>query len=465
MDWQIRLEEPKEGWMATRRVSVLIATIGLLTIATAVFWFSAIRGQDSIVTNSTDFRAFYCAGRALTLGGNPYRVEPVTTCLRETMASQGLVYDERHPLFAPMPPAVIAIFAIISRLPIRLATSLWLASSLVASLFCAWAISRLSGIRIIWATLAVALSLGVASIMLGQIVPIALAGLLTAALATRAARYNLAALGIAVACTEPHLALPAILGLLILVPNSRPALARLAIVIAGASLIIRPDLLIEYLTSVVPAHAFSEVTNFGEQYGLPPLLHAYGVDERTAVRLGSLSYIAMLAVGISLAARLRTVDVAFVVTAPIAAVLLGGPFLHIHQIAAAIPFAAMIVGRNTLSNARTSLAILALTLLAIPWQTVAESPTFADSVPHRTIAQPVPLPSTSPNEQIEIPYKAFIDEYAPRVEGRTREQILAWKTPTWFGLILTLLLGISMKKTNTEDRNTGNSRDRKLSAT
>ena len=89
---------------------------------------------------------------------------------------------------------------------------------------------------------------------------------------------------------------------------------------------------------MLPGHTRSEAYNFPAQYSLTALLVALGAPLRAGLALGSLSYAVMLAAGLVVGSRLARGfnDGAFFVTTPLASVLLGGPFVHGHQMAAAI---------------------------------------------------------------------------------------------------------------------------------
>ena len=134
---------------------------GVLRLAAATFGAAAavavlaallsrlyVYGADGPITNPTDFRAFYCGGAALARGANPYRVEPLRSCERETLAQSGLHMDERHVLPAPFPPYALLAFAAFSVLPFRTATEIWLALDLLALAACVACVARLSASQI-----------------------------------------------------------------------------------------------------------------------------------------------------------------------------------------------------------------------------------------------------------------------------------------------------------------------------
>ncbi|MBD5654726.1 MAG: DUF2029 domain-containing protein, partial [Candidatus Eremiobacteraeota bacterium] len=398
-------------------------------------------GVAGPVTNPVDFRAFYCGGQTVARGRNPYRVEPLRTCERASLASSGLRMDEKHLLPAPLPPYALIAFAPFSALPMRLASQSWLALNIVALAFAIVGVARLGNVRLPIAVLAMLGSLGFASLIIGQLVPIVVAALIFAALCARRGNGVGAAICVAVASIEPHLALPAWCGLALFVPRSRVPLAFAAASLGVLSLLAGPALNVEYISHVLPQHARSEAYNFAAQYSLSSLLVAGGAPLDMALRLGTLSYGCALALGLWLGRLLqrRYDDSAFAITVPLAAILLGGPFLHGHQIAAALPFALMLLGRVSLRTPLFVAMVIAVCALAIPWESIAEMPIVADSLPQVAPAiGVVHLPPAGPSDSAELSYTAFVDAFAHRADSRTALEQLLTKLPTWIGLIVLL---------------------------
>ena len=117
---------------------------------------------------------------------------------------------------------------------------------------------------------------------------------------------------------------------------------------------------------MLPAHALSEVTR-DTQYSLTAILAAAGVPVPASVQAGALWYAAMLALGIVVGLRLakESGNAAFAICVPPAFAVFGGTFIHITQIAAALPAALLCVG--AVRPARRPIAVVALLLLAVPW--------------------------------------------------------------------------------------------------
>jgi hypothetical protein len=117
--------------------------------------------------------------------------------------------------------------------------------------------------------------------------------------------------------------------------------------------------------AVLPAHALSELAN-EKQLSLTLVAHQFGLSDALALQFGSLSYLLMLAAGLATAKILaeRLSSPGLLVTLPVAFTLAGGPFIHIAQIAAAVPATALLFA--ALPKRRLPLGF-ALGLVAVPW--------------------------------------------------------------------------------------------------
>jgi len=437
-----------------RRLRLACATLALFVVLVFAFGSLATFGSDGPVTNPTDFRAFYCSGDAFGRGENPYRYGVERRCASRVLAQSGLRADDRHVLFAPLPPYALIPFAAFAKLPFRLATSCWLAASLMATGAIVVLVADATRTRPTLVALAFVASLAFASLVIGQLVPIALLGLVFAAWSLRRNDRIGVALGALVGALEPHLAAPVWLALLALAPRTR-----LPLMCAGAALLVVSvpfgTLDYEYVTSMIPAHARSEVHNSTAQYSLSTLLVSLGTPIVIAMRLGSLSYLVMAILGIALAHALfiRTRELGFIVVTPLAAVLLGGPFVHGHQMAAALPLGFFLATHLRTRPGLRLGTIAAIAVLAIPWQSVAESPFFADRAGSR---ESVVATSSSlvprDDESAEIPYTAFIDAYGPLLDRRTIAERIAWKVPTWVALVTLLAIAYRLSRPSFERR-------------
>jgi hypothetical protein len=86
-----------------------------------------------------------------------------------------------------------------------------------------------------------------------------------------------------------------------------------------------------------------------------------------AIALGTLSFVLMLALSIWLAKRLaeQRNQPAYLIALPPALCLLGGAYVHLAAMAAAIPLALLFAQSDT--NDKRSYAVVPLLLLSIPW--------------------------------------------------------------------------------------------------
>ncbi|MBD5632971.1 MAG: DUF2029 domain-containing protein, partial [Candidatus Eremiobacteraeota bacterium] len=292
-----------------RAVCVVAAGALLWALAFALCAWSArsaLPGAQGPLADPTDFLAFYCGGKILAERRDPYRVEPLRSCEASALAESHLLMRPHFVVPAPLPPYALAFFSPFAAVSFRTACCAFLALSFVAVGAGIALVLRLSRIALPFVALALLVALGLGSLFIGQIVPLVLVALCASALALRSGRPRLAAGCALVTMLEPHMGLAVLLGLVVLERRARvpvalgvAALAALSLAAGGFSLNVA------YLSQVLPAHARSEVANFNAQYSLTALLYARGAASDTALRAGEASYLAMLAFGLILAARLR----------------------------------------------------------------------------------------------------------------------------------------------------------------
>ncbi|MGB6413785.1 MAG: glycosyltransferase 87 family protein, partial [Candidatus Cybelea sp.] len=331
----------------------------------------ALAAQTSIVTRTGffagDFRAFYCAARVASQGADPYQTQPLGGCERSVGSDAFFRKNPGVTIPAPLPGYAIAALIPLAQLPYAIAVACWLVLLLLAWLACVLTLARFA--RVQWETAlgAFALSLGTLSLPFGEVVPLAVACTCLAGYWAWRGRAPIAALFAAGAMVEPHLGLPVCVALAVWLPATRVVLAICAVALAALSLgVLGAAANIEYFASVLPAHALSELTR-DTQYSLSAVLAALGVAPGAAVKAGSIWYFAMLIAGTIVAGRLarQTGNNAFLACVPPAFAVFGGTFIHVTQIAAAVPAAVLLVtyAENRYRNA----AIVALLLLAVPW--------------------------------------------------------------------------------------------------
>ncbi|MEO6836225.1 MAG: glycosyltransferase 87 family protein [Candidatus Tumulicola sp.] len=341
--------------------------------ATVTFACSiAIGVQAALVAHTgfltEDFRAFYCAARVASQGADPYHTQPLRTC-EIANGQRGVFENVAVTVPAPLPGYAIGAFIPFSRLPFPLAARLWVALGLLAWIACMVTLVRFAGVSWLTALAALVLSLGAASIPLGEIVPPAIAAICACAYFAWRGRAWAAALAAAAAMIEPHLGLPVCVALALWSPPTRLPLGISFAVLAGASLLtLGPATNLEYFTSVLPAHALSEAAR-DTQFSLTSVLASLGIGDAAAIRAGSLWYLGMLAGGTIFAGRLakKFRNGAFLACVPPAFAVFGGTFIHVTQIAASVPAAVLFIGY--VKPERRALAVVALLLLAVPWIT------------------------------------------------------------------------------------------------
>lgn len=343
----------------------------LIGVALVVAAVAALGLQTYVVVRTGftmgDFRAFYCAARVASHGANPYHTEPLRTC--ETGLGMTMFF-EKNPgvtIPAPLPGYALAALVPLAVLPFPLAATIWIVLLLLAWLACVITLSRFA--RVPWgvAFAVFALSLGAISIPFGEVVPLSLGFICGAAYLAYRGNFIAAALAATGAMVEPHLGLPACLALAVWLPSTRLVLAASFAVLAILSFwVLGFAANVEYFTSVLPAHALSELTR-DTQYSATAVLSAFGFSQDVAVRAGSVWYAAMVIAGVTLAGLLarRMGNEAFIVCVPPAFAVFGGTFIHITQIAAAVPAAMLLVSYT--SRRYRGPALVALLLLAVPW--------------------------------------------------------------------------------------------------
>lgn len=348
------------------------AAIALAAICTLLPFAGQLYGDRAGGWLMVDFRAYYCAALAQRERANPYFVQPLQDCERTTPAPYYHA-PANVAVPAPYPPYVLAFFAPLTLLPFAAAAMFWwllLAGCLGLS---AYALARIAGQPILVAWAAMVLSLGLTSFASGNIIPLALAAILVAALCAQRGHLLGATIAVAFAMVEPQIALPAAVALFARYSSMRLALA-IAFVFLGFLSVAGGGLAhtLLYITAVLPAHALSEVSR-DNQYSLSTIVAALGASDKGAVLAGSVSYVLMAVLGVAVALRLASnySEPAFTLLIPPAFILLGGSFVHTEAIAAAVPAALLLFTR-----ARRGWLFAVVILLAVPWMLASSAALF-----------------------------------------------------------------------------------------
>jgi hypothetical protein len=316
-----------------------------------------------------DFNAFYCAGDTLNRGGNPFLAEPLGACERIAKPLGLFNLGPNLVMPAPHPGYALALFGLFARLPFVAAAALWTALSLAALALSVVLLRRLTGFPLAACIGSCALSLGYASLALGQVVPITLAAMCAAAWFLQRGNDRAAALCGALSMIEPHVGLPVCLGLFAWRAQTRLVLIGAGLLLAAISwLTLGAPGTLDYFKVVLPAHAISEVPNI-KQLSLTYVAHRLGASDELAVRIGDACYLFMLVLGVAAAGRLaaRLREPALLTLVPVAFSMLGGPFVHVIEVALAVPAALVLAAR--VPERRTLFAAAAI-VLAIPWTQV-----------------------------------------------------------------------------------------------
>ncbi len=342
-----------------------------ITAAILIASLAALAAQTTVITRTGflmgDFRAFYCGARVTSQGANPYLAQPLRTC--EISIGRDLFFRKNPGVTipAPLPGYALAALEPLGAMPFVIAATLWTMLLLCACAACIATLSRFAGVEWQIALAVFALSLCTISLPFGEVVPLALACICAAAYFAWRSRWCTAALFGAGAMSEPHLGLPVCIALFFWAPATRlPLVLSLGFLAVVSLVVLGPATNFEYFTSVLPAHALSEAAR-DTQYSLTAVLFSLGVPESVALRMGLVWYGAMLALGTLVAGVLarKTGNNAYFVCIPPAFAVFGGSFIHVTQIAAALPAAVLLASGQ--KKERDLLAAIALLLLAVPW--------------------------------------------------------------------------------------------------
>jgi hypothetical protein len=324
----------------------------------------------ALLSTNFDFRAFYCAGYAVNAHASPYQTEPLHTCERTRTDAAFAAFFKDVALPAPQPGYDVAAFSLFARLPFAAASKIWTALLLVCALGTVVFVRRVVHAPPASVFAALWLSLCVTSLYLGEIVPVCLCAIAAAALCAQTSRFTLAGIAAAASLVEPHIGMPVCLSVALWLPRSRAALGVSVLALAAISLCVlgvREN--VAYVASVLPAHALSEIRS-DAQLSLAAVLHGLGVPDAAALRIGAISFVLVTLAGLPLARNLarRFDDGAFLVAVPAALAVLGGVFMHVTELVAAVPLA-LLLAQN--ERAHRFAAVLGLLLLSVPWWSLA----------------------------------------------------------------------------------------------
>ena len=318
-----------------------------------------------------DFRAFYCAGRAIAHHANPYLEEPLRSC----EAAAGPPYEPAFlkpvALPAPLPPYALLAFVPFAMLPFWLAAAVFALASLGAMVLAVVVLQRVTGVSTVLLNVSLAAITGTVTWYVGQPMPFVFAALAGAAMCARRGKWTAAALCAAAAAVEPHVALPAIVGIMVVSARARLTLVLCGLFFALASVAgVGFPVAVSYVRDVLPAHALANAYEW--QFSLTSILTSLGVGAPGAIRAGEIMFAAMTALGIFVAYRLRarSGDAALIVLVPPAFAVFGGVHVHFQQIAVAFPAILYAIVRYPRVRA---LAASGLVFAMIPWNVLGST--------------------------------------------------------------------------------------------
>jgi hypothetical protein len=406
---------------------------GLLVLGTFIVVLLVQSGMLALILAPFDFRAFYCAGHVALAQADPYRVEPLRTCEMSTLTAN-LHWIPGLTVPAPLPPYALPVFSLLGALPFPAATALWGALAIAAWLRMVVLLGRLTGLGIarpLFATLGLGL---ICSLMLGQLTTFTMWLIVEAATALHDGDERRAAFLVTFSLIEPQIGGPVWLALFVLRPGSRRTLLLGIVVVLAASLVALPPLRsLEWLTQVLPVHANSELHN-PYQFSLPSFLVLAGTAPAFARVFGAIVYAAAVVVAIWAARRLevRWREAAVITLLPAAFAVLGGPFLHEHHLAAALPMALLAYART-----RRFEFVIALALLSGPWLSVIaqiDAPQVREAfwASHRAV-----IAAARPSDLAEVAWASYVSAYVPQPSAAF--YVALFKLPLWLGVALVCL--------------------------
>jgi hypothetical protein len=454
----------------------------LLAVTAFASVYAVNRTLDQVAGNS-DFAAYYCAGNVARVRADPYAAQPMEQCHA----------DASNP--APLPGFAIALFSAISFAPYREAALGWDVLLLLAILLTVWATWRASGFPLLAVAAGVIGTDLVAGLAFGQISVLTACGVALTTYCLHRRWQVAAAFAWLLTLFQPQVGIPVAMALLFWSGHARGVVLALLCLVGFASYAhLGASESLEYIQQAVPVHAAAEVP-LRFQYGLTWIDYFFGLDEARALQAGVIQYALTALFGVLIAPVVaRRLDTPGVIAAlPAAAAVLGGPSVHLSDLASALPFAAIVaaspgtigglgrvalvllsapwIGLLTLEQAAVGGAAAAITtfyaLGARPWfvragaavailaLTLAFPKALAD-LPNASV-RPPPMPQTFASHGYDPALAATRHGLEVRAQSTitaTSWEAFALKLPDWLGLLLILAAAVAVLPSNL-----GNKRD------
>ncbi len=450
-----------------RRVVVLCVVAALVVALGELARSSYLRFATGIV----DFRVLYCAGRVALAGGDPYLVEPLRAC-EHAYANPSIAGSPNIVYAFALPPYIIAPFAELARLPFWAAAWTYEVAAFISLAAAIVLLARALDLPLLACGTALVLAVGLPSLALGQLAPFEL--LFIAGTAFALVRCNNVAAGVLAVLTllEPHVGVFVVSAVALFAPRTRLTVLAGAAVLALAALACGVHVVATFLAEAplqIAAEARSDT-----QYSLTAPLVWIGVPLKYALAAGSLSTVLTFALSLVLArAVARSTTPGALAVIPPACAVFGGSYIHITQIALAVPAALLLVPHARADVVASRLAVAGLLLLAVPWPNVAAEKqvtaaalfviavlmSYAGASYARTaalvavcwialwpiqnsippaLAKPM-LPRAAPTDLGSTGWEAAVAQ-----SSRNSPRTFLIKLPTWFGLAATIAAAIRL---------------------
>jgi hypothetical protein len=322
-----------------------------------------------------DFRAFYCAGKAVVAQADPYREHPLHECEREHSAPGMAVDADDVTVPAPLPGYVLAIFALLSRFPFAFCALMWVLASITAVVVSIELLRRVIGLPPATIAVIILLPAAIVAIPLGQPAPFVGCAIALCAYGLTFRRWRLAAAGALATSFDPAIALVLCATLVLSVPRTRLPIVLGSFALVAISLVtLGIDTNIEYIRGVLHAHAAGNVAE-RSQFSTSHFAWVAGLGISGSLLLGNLWFGCFGFAGIWIARRLRPrFGIAALALAPPAFAVFGGLYVHFSQLVLALPAYLMVLRQLSQKQAWMLSAIF---VLAVPWLALAAFPPFA----------------------------------------------------------------------------------------
>jgi hypothetical protein len=320
-----------------------------------------------------DFRAFWCAGKALAANANPYLTEPLRSC--EHGIPESLLRrwpDSVIPFVHPGYDA--AVSEVLAQFPFGIAAALFMMFAFAALGFSIWLLTRTLELPWPFVTGSLLLSFGLSTFLYGQVAAFELLFVAASAAALVHGRDRLAGVLASLTLIEPHIGLFVVLATAVVVPRARVTLALGTVLLAVIAVVATGPVPQMMWLAGLGQQAMAEARYEG-QFSLTYVLTALGVPTQAALVLGAVSTLVLLFAAIIVARAFADRSTrafaerglrAGVVLIPTAFAVVGGTFIHLTQIALAVP-AALLLYRVAKTPVQRTLSAFAVVLLSVPW--------------------------------------------------------------------------------------------------